>query len=70
MAPWSTFWDRNFFAEALPSLELILASPFSRGAVSGVGLVTVLGGLAEISGAFTARRAAAAPHPPTLRSDR
>jgi hypothetical protein len=71
VAPWSGFWDRNFFAETLPALETILASPFARGAVSGVGLVTLLAGLAEIGGAFASRRdAAAASHGPTLSSDR
>jgi hypothetical protein len=56
VAPWSRFWDRNFFAEALPLLEAILASPYARGAVSGVGLITLLAGLAEIGGAFAAKR--------------
>jgi hypothetical protein len=71
VAPWSSFWDRNFFAEALPALEQILASPYARGAVSGVGLVTLLAGLAEIGGAFASRREASAPpHEPTLSSDR
>lgn len=71
VAPWSSFWDRNFFAEALPALDQILASPYARGAVSGVGLVTLLAGLAEIGGALASRREAAAPpHEPTLSSDR
>jgi hypothetical protein len=59
VAPWSAFWDRNFFAAALPALDAVLASPYARGAVSGVGLVTLLAGLAEIGGAFAARRDAA-----------
>lgn len=71
MAPWSTFWDRNFFAEALPALDRVLASPYARGAVSGVGLVTALAGLAELGGAVASRRAAsAAPEAPTLPFDR
>ena len=70
VAPWSRFWDRNFFAEALPLLEATLSSPYARGAVSGVGLITVLAGLAEIGGAFAARRDRAdAAHQPPLRSD-
>lgn len=40
----------------MPALDHILASPFARGAVSGVGLVTLLAGLAEIAGAFGAWR--------------
>ena len=71
VAPWSTFWDHNFFAEATPLVEQLLASPYARGAVSGVGLVMVLAGLAEIGGAFASRRATStAPQGPTLPSDR
>jgi hypothetical protein len=71
VAPWSTFWERNFFAEAVPVIEEFLSSPFARGAVSGVGLVTVLAGLAELGGAFAARReSSAGSEQPTLRSDR
>ena len=71
VAPWSGFWDRNFFADTFPALESVLASSYARGAVSGVGFVTMLAGLAEIGGAFALRRdAAAPPHGPTLHSDR
>jgi hypothetical protein len=58
VAPWSAFWDRNFFAEALPALEGILASPFARGAVSGVGAITAVAGLTELGAVFLMRRRA------------
>jgi hypothetical protein len=32
-------------------------SPFLRGAVSGIGLITVLAGLVELAALFAARRA-------------
>jgi len=49
----------------------VLSSPYARGAVSGVGLVTLLAGLAEIGGAFTARRDNSAPtQGPTIPSGR
>ena len=71
VAPWSTFWDRNFFAESLPTVERILASPYARGAVSGVGLVTLLAGLADLGAAFASRRDTPnLPSRPTLPSDR
>lgn len=71
VAPWSGFWDRNFFAGIMPAIDAVLASPYARGAVSGVGIVTLLGGLAEIGGAFASRReASAASHGPTLPSNR
>jgi hypothetical protein len=61
VAPWSAFWDRNFFAEAVPALDGILASPFARGAVSGIGGITVIAGLTELAAAFVSRRRADPP---------
>ncbi len=55
MAPWSGFWDRNFFAQT-PALSSWLSNPFVRGAVSGVGVITASAGLAELAGAFGLRR--------------
>lgn len=48
VAPWSGFWEHNRFAEARPALEAFLNSPYARGAVSGVGVITALAGLAEL----------------------
>lgn len=56
VAPWSAFWDRNFFASAVPALEGVLASPFARGAVSGIGAITAIAGLSELAAVFLARR--------------
>jgi hypothetical protein len=61
VAPWSGFWERNFFIDALPTLDRLMASPFVRGGVSGVGLITAVAGLAELGGVFAARRSASAP---------
>ena len=55
VAPWSAFWDRNIFASYVPALEPFLASPFVRGAVTGIGAMTAFAGLAELAGIFTAR---------------
>ena len=51
-APWSGFWERNFFARHLPLLHGLLSNLFVRGAVSGIGGVTALAGLAELAGIF------------------
>jgi hypothetical protein len=69
VAPWSAFWDRNFFVWRLPQLAEFLASPIARGAVSGVGLVTTLAGLAEFGGAFNKRPHAESTSGPTVQSD-
>ena len=56
VAPWSAFWERNFFAAVTPALQPFLESPFVRGAVSGIGAVTALAGLAEVGGIIASRR--------------
>ena len=54
--PWLPLWDRNGFAAMLPFLGDLLASPYARGAVSGVGAVTAIAGVLELAAAFGARR--------------
>ena len=61
--PWSTFWDRNIFVATLPVVERLLASPYARGAVSGVGVITAIAGVLELAAAFGAWRTAGADDP-------
>jgi hypothetical protein len=69
VAPWSSFWDRNSLAAAIPQLQSLAASPFARGAVSGLGLVTLLAGVADLGAAFASRRETPnVPSRPTLPS--
>lgn len=49
VAPWTRFWDRNYFIEALPLLESTLTSPAVRGAVSGFGLVAIGAAAVDVS---------------------
>jgi hypothetical protein len=56
VAPWSTFWDRNFFGSRVPLVGWLLSNLFVRGAVSGIGGLTTLAGLAELAGIFSAKR--------------
>lgn len=56
VAPWSAFWERNFFAASAPALQPLIENPFVRGAVSGIGAVTALAGLAELGGLIGSRR--------------
>lgn len=58
LAPWSGLWERNYFAAAVPWLGLWMASAYVRGAVTGVGLVTALGGLRDLVSAFMLRHPA------------
>jgi len=58
VAPWSGFWDRNLFVDLVPGLQQVFESPFARGAVSGVGAITVIAGLAELAGVLALRQRA------------
>ncbi len=53
--PWTIFWDRNYLLEAIPWVHAVLQSPYSRGAVSGLGLVNVGIGVGEVSRLVAAR---------------
>jgi hypothetical protein len=55
VVPWSTFWERNYFAQALPFLGELITNNFVRGAVSGLGVVNVLTGISELASLFMAR---------------
>ena len=46
-APWTPLWDSNWLLQAWPSLRGLLLSSFTRGAVTGLGLVNVLLALAD-----------------------
>lgn len=48
VVPWSTFWDQNYFAQALPAIGAFITNNFVRGAVSGLGVINVAVGLAEL----------------------
>jgi hypothetical protein len=49
IGPWSALWDRNLFVQALPGLSDLARSGFVRGAVSGVGVLCVGAGLADLA---------------------
>lgn len=48
LAPWTQFWDRNYFAALAPVLATWVTHPYVRGAVTGVGIVSVVAALVEI----------------------
>ncbi len=53
--PWSVFWERNYFAEAWPPLRGFLTNNFTRGAVTGLGLVNLGAGFLDLARVFRAR---------------
>lgn len=55
--PWSpTFWEHNYFAMAWPPLRTLLLNDFVRGAVSGLGVVNLFAGFADLALLFGVRR--------------
>lgn len=55
LIPWSTFWERNYFVEWSPALEVVLTSNYLRGAISGLGLVNIAVALVELGNSFGSR---------------
>ncbi len=58
--PWSGFWERNYFAMTWPPLRELLTNNFVRGAVTGLGLVNLYAGFADLAIVFAGRPT----HPP------
>jgi hypothetical protein len=53
--PWSQFWERNYFVQAWPVLRPFITNAFVRGAVTGLGIVNVLAGVADLVPIFSGR---------------
>lgn len=64
ISPWTLFWEHNYFAHAWPWAGALMASPFVRGGVTGIGLITAAAGLRDLA-AKIFERSAPAGDPPT-----
>ena len=53
--PWSAFWERNYFASSWPLLRLLVTNNFVRGDISGLGVVNLVTGFAELVPMFVVR---------------
>ncbi len=42
LAPWSDLWEMNYVLQLHPAVRAVMLSAFTRGAVTGLGLVNVL----------------------------
>ena len=60
---WPELWEHNYFAMAWPSLRTLLANNFVRGAVSGLGVVNLVAGFADLAYVFAARPSSASGRP-------
>lgn len=55
LIPWSAFWDRNYFVEG-SAMAALFTSSYTRGGVSGLGLLNVWAALAELADLFGPKR--------------
>jgi hypothetical protein len=58
LIPWSTFWDRNYFLEGSAALGHLLTSNYTRGAITGLGLLNVWAALGELGDLFGSSKSA------------
>lgn len=47
--PWQSIWENNYFLFRVPELQPLIASPFLKGAVLGLGIVNIVIGIQEIA---------------------
>jgi hypothetical protein len=66
VVPWSSWWDRNYFAQLTPAIHAIVTNNFVRGAVSGLGIVNVAAAVAELFALLVNRQGR--PAPPSILS--
>jgi hypothetical protein len=52
---WPALWEHNYFAMAWPPLRTILTNNFVRGGVSGLGVVNLFAGFADLTSLFGLR---------------
>ena len=54
--PWSAFWERNYFAYLWPTIAPVIGNNFVRGAVSGIGVVNLIAGFADLTAVIGLRK--------------
>jgi len=55
VAPWTTWWESNYLLLPHPAVRAVLLSTFTRGVVSGLGLVNILLAMHEAQQHWTGR---------------
>jgi len=54
VVPWTAWWDTNYLLQPYPALRAFVLSSFTRGTVSGLGLVNIVLALHEARQRFSA----------------
>lgn len=57
IAPWTPLWEVNRLLQPYPWAQALVLSPFTRGAVSGLGLVNLIVAFEELREALHAHGA-------------
>ena len=52
LIPWSAFWERNYFVGWSTAVAALLTNNYTRGAITGLGLVNVWAALGELADLF------------------
>jgi hypothetical protein len=52
---WPAFWEHNYFGIEYPAIMPILTNNFVKGAVSGLGLVNLCAGFADLALMFVSK---------------
>jgi len=47
-SPWTTWWRRNYFADVVPQLGMLMGTQGMRAAVVTIGVLTVIVGAADL----------------------
>ena len=55
IAPWTSWWDRNYFADLVPWIRSAMANESMHLLVAGAGVCTVVAGMAELRVALIER---------------
>jgi hypothetical protein len=48
VAPWTSLWDSNWLLQPHPAVRDVLLNAFTRGAVSGLGIINILIALHDV----------------------
>jgi hypothetical protein len=52
VVPWSPFWERNYFLQQWPGLDVLIGNNLVRGAVSGLGVINLWAATSELGSLF------------------
>jgi len=53
VAPWTSLWDANYLIATHPALRALMLSAFTRGSVTGLGLINILLAIQETRQLFS-----------------